>query len=869
MFVEPPIKPGNTFEMIDFEIQDDNEFQCHGLSSHAKKVLEKCDKTYFILATGVTGRGKSTTLSQLINPSFGSILSKDKNIFVTGDGADSVTGNGRTEFFPTFGPVRLSTFCEKWKIPEHDEDQNIALVFIDSQGTKSFLDKGVHIGSGITSITAALGLRLCMANWGRPSTQDFQDVSGGLAMNYLVKGESTCGYSIAIIHPNVYNQYRGSIQEHEAYKEKKNQKYEKLWREKNPRLENLSSLKVMLCDDPQSLNEGYWNSLKELALWIADLARRNNQPFKTLKSLVESSLEYLAKFGIEDDADIDAEETITKCFTKNIEEKVKEYEIIDDNQETKIHKILKPQIDEMKIQSFFPINENSKETSTFDAKEQIKKELQEFAKSFMPALYEEESIQKVINQQYEYLENTLIFVSEALLAKRRNKIITEIKDKILEQEEAIFQQIREKSYEDINSKPFKDVSMPDLLVAYLKRWISDAKSRYEAEILPICFDDQSIKNDLEIKSFYEDWEKKLELNLEAKISQVFQEWSQTAHKEMLKEEHERANEELVKQQLKHEEELRRQEEDAKAEKEKLEAHLKLMEENYKNDEAELIKLKESSEKLQKELTQKLKAQEEEFERKQNELRAKHEAQMKAQEIEMKKQIDEKLEKERQRGQKQIDAFKAQMEQAKKEADEKLKQAQQRSIEERKRLQEIEKKNQEKRDAELQEMKRTLQNKIKQLEKQEEERKRQEEIRKAEIARQQKEQQERREREERERREREERERREREERERRERAERERLAREERERREREAEIERQRQIAYYKKNAPLNVGQAVNLVNGYYGTSYGENGWHTAACGWAGLYVGARYSGRKGEYRIDRNGVGIGFAPRSSIEPK
>ena len=58
----------------------------------------------------------------------------------------------------------------------------------------------------------------------------------------------------------------------------------------------------------------------------------------------------------------------------------------------------------------------------------------------------------------------------------------------------------------------------------------------------------------------------------------------------------------------------------------------------------------------------------------------------------------------------------------------------------------------------------------------------------------------------------------------------------------------------------------SVELVGPYFADSYGGGGTHTAAVGWSGLSIGRIIEGRKAPYRIDRNGVAIGWAPASSL---
>lgn len=61
----------------------------------------------------------------------------------------------------------------------------------------------------------------------------------------------------------------------------------------------------------------------------------------------------------------------------------------------------------------------------------------------------------------------------------------------------------------------------------------------------------------------------------------------------------------------------------------------------------------------------------------------------------------------------------------------------------------------------------------------------------------------------------------------------------------------------------------SVELIGPYNGDSYGGGGTHTAAVGWTGLTIGAIKEGRHSPYRIDRNGIPIGWAPESSIRKK
>ena len=60
-------------------------------------------------------------------------------------------------------------------------------------------------------------------------------------------------------------------------------------------------------------------------------------------------------------------------------------------------------------------------------------------------------------------------------------------------------------------------------------------------------------------------------------------------------------------------------------------------------------------------------------------------------------------------------------------------------------------------------------------------------------------------------------------------------------------------------------IGQNVALY-GPYAASNDGNPVNTAACGWGGLTIGNIIYGARCPYRIDHNGIPIGWAPPTSI---
>jgi hypothetical protein len=200
-----------------------------------------------------------------------------------------VTGLAREGIdFPCFGPVSLLHFCQQWKIETHPGDEHIALAFVDSQGTRSLEDSGEHRALGLAAVTTALGLQLCVANWSRPTKLDVAEIMGAVKMNLFVNraNGSVCPHPVAVMHPDVYQQNADGWSDeqrraHEEEKDRDNEACRKRWQTQESKLRR-DDFKVWLMDSPWRYFEGYRSAMRELAIWIAELARRHKRSFRII-----------------------------------------------------------------------------------------------------------------------------------------------------------------------------------------------------------------------------------------------------------------------------------------------------------------------------------------------------------------------------------------------------------------------------------------------------------------------------------------------------------------------------------------------------------------------------------------------------------
>lgn len=292
MFQEPNIIKSNVFGLAEV----DSEKGFIGLTEEAKQRLKGCQKLFFVMGTGITGVGKSTKLSQLINPDFEKFSTKQRKNFVfkAKDGPNPVTGSERDNMnFPSFGPIKLSSFCERWNIETGEEDEEIGLVFVDSQGTHAINEKGEGLASSTAILSTGVGLRLCFAGSNRPTKYNFNEIDGALSLNLMItrREQQTFGYSFGIIYNDMFS--KTNEEEDETRIEKSNEDSRQIWIDHNEKLDTPNGFRLWLLENPYVNIEGYWKSMREIAKWITELARLKRRNFHSFVEITKAASEFL------------------------------------------------------------------------------------------------------------------------------------------------------------------------------------------------------------------------------------------------------------------------------------------------------------------------------------------------------------------------------------------------------------------------------------------------------------------------------------------------------------------------------------------------------------------------------------------------
>ena len=560
MWVEPEFNPENVFGLA----MIDPEEGFMGLTPEAKQKLKDCHKIYFIMATGVTGRGKSTKLSQLINPDFSKPKDGDiEYIFRAAGGPDPVTGHARDNMnFPAFGPIKLSTFCNKWKIPTEEDDDLIGLVFVDSQGTKAITENGRGLASATSALTTALGLRICVTNPGRPSSQDYGAVGGGISLNIVVtKGdERSAGYSIAVLNPDVYNKEESS--EHEAERNNKNEKYTQIWRDNNPVLQNAKDFKLFLLDNPFVNNEGYWKSMLDVAKWIAQLARRDNRNFITVQGCIDIATEVLQQFRREnpdytDDADIDVNELVERLIASQIDTIFKDVDDVIDN-------IAKEKVNNIPDQNIMTFNTNS------IAQEAIKVGTEKF-NSILNSYYSHfrDNFPDCASRYDEKISDDAYQMVGFYYSDRRQHVIDNVIKKLNEHQMNVIKSAVAEAEKDINGRKDEDILVPNFVESIKEQWVSKSEIQFRGKLDNICLSPE-IQNEESVKDSINDLINDLQLNMKLSIQSLYQKRATQANNNR----------------------LHKLEEDAKREQQRLEQlrqqDLSKMEENHRKQVQQLL-----------------------------------------------------------------------------------------------------------------------------------------------------------------------------------------------------------------------------------------------------------------------------------------
>jgi len=478
MAEEPPLTSESVYGLA--VVDEDRGFL--GLTKDAIEKLGTCSKLYVIMSTGVARRGKSTRLTQLINPNF-EPPTDDANIFKTANGPDPVTGMKRDNMsFPTFGPLKLSIFCRQWGFDIRPGDDSIGLVFVDSQGTKAITDSGRGLRSAFTALSTTLGLRICEGS--AAQTDNFNEITGGLKINAIVNRgrRDSCSYALAVISRDTYQpKFSERGEAHEQRKHEDNDRYAELWRNQFPLLRNTEDFRVYFLDNPIVYNDGYWKSMKEIAGWIADLARTKHRSFRSIQAIVEQSAGILQKFrsehpDIADDADIPADLLAQNWLLSELNDKMGEVlsfaqdEIdrligVDSIPDCEVLEIdLSRMIDQMILKSTRKLDEIGNEMWG-NYRDDIGEAM----------IHLEECLQRQITSIVEFSVNT-----------RQQNVVNRVRRSICESAEHVVDDVIREASEELEKKSMSEVLDVNFDQSFILKWAEEGYVRFMKEVPNLC-----------------------------------------------------------------------------------------------------------------------------------------------------------------------------------------------------------------------------------------------------------------------------------------------------------------------------------------------------------------------------------------------
>lgn len=477
---------------------EDYEFQ--GFTEIAKKILGKEGQVFIIGASGPTGVGKSTKLNQLFNPKLIDMDDDEEieanSIFKTGDGPNPVTGYERDHMnFPCSEGMKLSTFCELHGIPVEENDKQISLFLVDSQGTGSIKDDDVGTVIAMTILTAAFyGVRFCFANGPRPNVINYGEVDGSLDLNSLVQkeGSSSSGCAIGVIYRDVYNKKK----ERKMQIQKDNEEYTRLWIEHNNKLSPPTDFRLWLFESPVNV-EGYKSSIKEVAEWIAYLARKKKKSIQSIQALVDKIGNYINNIITKDDFNI---EKLKNFDTSIFRDMVMANEIIPLMDETFvfIEQRSRDIVNTISEKDILDINEEELKNTLFnDAQMFLIKKANDIWGNF------ENEFPHILKDKSEIIKKQTDFAFLSKYNERRLSILNEIEGKIIVFSNDLIDNYIQKSKIEIQNISFEQILKSDVSGDQIKKWINNASNDFDSQIPKICLSNSIQKNQLINKTINE------------------------------------------------------------------------------------------------------------------------------------------------------------------------------------------------------------------------------------------------------------------------------------------------------------------------------------------------------------------------------
>lgn len=477
MIEEPSLEPKSVFSFVNI----DGKLGLIGFSEEAQQRFKNCKKVYIILAVGDTGRSKSTTLSMLVNPTFLPFIKESSRcIFKVLSGPDPVTGFERDDMnFPCIGPILLSNFLQRYKKPFQPGDEEIALIFVDSQGTNALLEKSRGLILSTTILSSVLGLRLILTDRGRPTNVAYDNVKKGIALNVFMNHGDTIktGYDICVLNPDVYDEPEND-EFHHKQKLIDREKYTNEWLDNFEILRMSENFLFLMRENPFSNIEGFYETMGELVEWIAQLARKNYQSWSTISSTMNASVQYFQQYMREHPDEDLFEIFIDKLLTSMISSQL-------DSQIPHIYPIIESSI-QQKIKDMTAtdlININKKEFCEqmqrigIEKFDEVANSIWNKIKNDFPYIYKEKIIEIMKFSDIKSYE---------IIADTRNETLMEIEDKLSLFAEQLQNTMETQAKNQMDKIALDKFLLPNTCNALIDEYESKIKNKFDEKIQGIC-----------------------------------------------------------------------------------------------------------------------------------------------------------------------------------------------------------------------------------------------------------------------------------------------------------------------------------------------------------------------------------------------
>jgi hypothetical protein len=257
------------------------------------RIYRSFPSVLFIIATGMTGKGKSTRLDHLIR---GFKTELDPNDPFKCDGGNQ----GCTRDFWSSTPILFSEFCRRWRIEMPAGSIDYPLVFIDAEGfdnasdeTSDWVQRAVAVFSSIASV------RICVTRE-RLTGTEVQNVVDGIKLNCITSSGALSSAVVVLSGEVGVSGSCETFEEFELKRKAQDKEATELFRstmlDQHIILDNFAAFMQPQWYGRHARQDSYWISMQEAATFMANVvARTTPTSFSVLESIFAQTADEVSK----------------------------------------------------------------------------------------------------------------------------------------------------------------------------------------------------------------------------------------------------------------------------------------------------------------------------------------------------------------------------------------------------------------------------------------------------------------------------------------------------------------------------------------------------------------------------------------------